>query len=68
MGSLTTRRRQPALHRLIAPMEPSERMGKLQRHRQDARPEHEHVQGVVKIKAAHPADEQVGNSKVEKSP
>ena len=49
-------------------MESSEGAGKHKRHRQNARPENEHVPGIAKIKAAHPADEQIADRKIEKAP
>jgi hypothetical protein len=42
--------------------------GRHERHEQNARSEDKHVAGVTQIKAANPADEQVGNGEVEKSP
>ena len=46
-------------------MEPSEGVGQHQRHHQDARPEDKYVPGLAQIEAADPADEQVGDGKVE---
>jgi hypothetical protein len=43
-------------------VEPSEGTGKHERHGQDARPENEHVLGLVQIEAANTTDEQVANS------
>src|SRR5271165_5918899 len=44
-----------------APVEPSERVGKHQRHDEDARPEDERVLGLAQIKAAHTTDKQVAD-------
>ena len=49
-------------------METSERVGKHDRHDEDARPEDEHMLGLAQIKAAHTADEQVADGKVEQAP
>ena len=49
-------------------MEPSETVGKHERHDQDARPEDEHVPGRAQIEAADTTDEQVSDRKVEEAP
>jgi hypothetical protein len=48
-----------------APVEPCERLGKHERHDEDARPEDERVLGLAQIKAAHTTDKQVADGKVE---
>jgi len=52
----------------LASVEPCERVGKHERHDEDARPEDEHVLGLAQIKAARTTDQQVGDGKVEKTP
>src|ERR1039458_270534 len=49
-------------------VEASECAGQHERHEQDARSEHKHMPGVAQVEAADTADEQVGDSKVEKAP
>ena len=51
-----------------APVEPSEMVREIQRHKQDARPEDEHVQGFAQIEVADSTDEQVANGKIEEAP
>jgi hypothetical protein len=51
-----------------APVEPCERVGKHERHDEDARPEDERVLGLAQIKAAHTTDKQVADGKVEEAP
>ena len=51
-----------------SPVKPPERMGKHERHNQDARSENEHVLGLTQIEVADTTDEQVGNPKIEQAP
>jgi len=48
-------------------VEPCERVGKHERHDEDARPEDERVLGLAQIKAAHTTDKQVADGKVEEA-
>jgi hypothetical protein len=43
-------------------------MGKHERHNKDARPEDECMLSLAQIKAAHTADKQIADGKVEESP
>jgi hypothetical protein len=49
-------------------VEPSEIVGKIQRHDQDARPEHQHVRGLAQIEAADTTNQEVSDGKVEEAP
>ena len=49
-------------------MQPCERVGKHERHNEDARPEDERVLGLAQIKVAHTTNQQVADGKVEEAP
>jgi hypothetical protein len=49
-------------------MEPSEIMGKIQRHDHDACPEDEHMSRTAQIEATDTTDEQVADGKIEEAP
>src|SRR5580692_6401186 len=51
-----------------SPVEPSECVGKHERLKQDARPEHQHMPGLAQIEAADTTDEHVAHSKIEEAP
>ncbi|MGA7289183.1 MAG: hypothetical protein WBX02_13865 [Terriglobales bacterium] len=53
---------------LQAPVEPSERVGKHERHDEDAGPEDERMLGFAQIKAANTTDKQIADGKVEEAP
>jgi hypothetical protein len=50
------------------PVESCKRVGKHDRHDQDARPEDERVRGLTQIKGAHTTYKQVADGKVEEAP
>ena len=49
-------------------VESSECAGQHERHEQNPRAEEKHMPSVAQVEAANPADEQVGDGKVEKTP
>ena len=57
-----------SLERSRSAVEPTECMGKHDRHDQDARPEHDHVLGLTQIEVPDAADEHVAAGQVEEAP
>src|ERR1017187_9766754 len=51
-----------------SPVEPTERMGKHDRHDHDARTEEEHVLGLAEVEGPDSGDEQVADGQVEEPP
>ncbi len=49
-------------------MESPEPVGKIQRHKQYARPQNKHVRGLAEIEATHTTNEQVADGKIEQAP